>query len=133
MTTEGIEELKRILNNYSDLFEDGYTEKHVLEAYKFKKPVTGIEFTTKDKRRVKELTNELKEFFFVEYLHIKKQHFILVSRFRYIIRVAKKYIKKCKGCYDKCADILGLIFGYHSEEIPEYCLQERMKKYNLIK
>ena len=43
------------------------------------------------------------------------------------------YAKKHDGLLDEFADLSGILFGYTSKNVAEYCSEERLKKYNLMK
>ncbi len=47
--------------------------------------------------------------------------------------VAMNYAKKHSGLLDEFADLSGILFGYSTKEVADYCLEERLKKYDLIK
>ncbi len=43
------------------------------------------------------------------------------------------YAKKHNGLLDEFADLSGILFGYSSKEVAEYCLEERLKKKEIVK
>jgi len=58
---------------------------------------------------------------------------VFVSRFKDLLDVMVYYVNKHNGMLDAFADLSGILFGYSSEEVAQFCSQERLKKYNLIK
>jgi len=79
---------------------------------------------------------KLEKFFFVAHVHVERYHseeLFLISRFKNLVDVAETYAKDYNGFFDEYADISGLLFGYSSNEIAQYCLQERLQRFNLIK
>ena len=79
---------------------------------------------------------KLEKFFFVAHVHVERHHseeLFLISRFKNLVDVAEAYAKDYNVFFDEYGDISGLLFGYSTSEIAEYCSQERLQKFNLIK
>ena len=83
---------------------------------------------------------EMENFFFVGHVYFEpdSQEFgfsglIIVSRFKNLFDVALNYANEHNGLLDEFADLSGILCGYSSQEVTEYCSEERLKKYNLLK
>jgi len=58
---------------------------------------------------------------------------IFISRFKNLFDAAMNYANKHNGLLDEFADLSGILFGYSSKEVAEYCSEERLKKKKLLK
>lgn len=115
-----IKKLKTILDKYIGIIEDGYTRNFVLKAFKFKKPLTSIEFYIAPKERVLDFMRELEDFFFIAYIHIESDHseeLLLLSRFKDFVDIAELYAGKHKGKFDRYAGLSGILSGYTPKKI----------------
>lgn len=135
-----IKKLEKVLANYPDILSEFGIKEQILKSFNFEKPLTSIEIEVGDQEKVAEFIEELKAFFFVghTYFEPNSQKFgfsglIFVSRFKNIFDVVMKYANKHNGLLDEFADLSGILFGYSPKEVAEYCLKERLEKYNLIK
>lgn len=127
-----IKQLKSIIKNYPEISNE---YEAIIDAFKFKKPSTSIELYNKPIQRVLEIMKELERFFFVAHIHIRKnsEDLIFISRCANTPMFAKESARRFKGFFDGYADISGLLTGYSSEEITNYCAKKRLRKYHLIK
>jgi hypothetical protein len=135
-----IRRLNQILSKYKNIFKDGNTEREVLEAFKFEKPATSIEFRNGDSKKIQSLIDELEELFFVSHAYIPpdkerqtSQDVIFVSRIEYLDEILKYFTEKFEGNYDAFAGVAGLLLKYSPKEIAPYCTSERMKDLEIIK
>ena len=83
---------------------------------------------------------ELEEFFFVGQVYFDPElpqstfsGVVFVSLFKDMLDVMVYYANKHNGMLDAFAGFSGILFGYSSEEVTQYCSQERLKKFNLLK
>jgi hypothetical protein len=134
-----INQLKEIISKNIKIFEDGYTKRDVLEAFKFGKPATSIEFENGDLEKIQSLAQELEEFFFVSQARMppNEEHgtldFIFISRIEYLVEILKYFAEKFEGNYEAFAGVAGLLLRYTPKEIAQYCSTERMKDLKIIK
>lgn len=140
ISTERIKKLEKVLVNYPDILSEFGIKDQIITAFKFEKPLTSIEIDCGNNEKVVQFMKEMENFFFVGHIYFKpdSQEFgfsglILVSRFKNLFDVALNYVNEHNGLLDEFADLSGILCGYLSEEVAEYCLEERLKKYNLIK
>jgi hypothetical protein len=66
-------------------------------------------------------------------LHLAFSGLIFISRFKNLFDAVMNYAKKHNGLLDEFADLSGILFGYTPVEVADYCSEERLKKFNLIK
>lgn len=139
---ERIKELENILTSYRpDIISGYWVVEEIIRAYKSEKPVTSIELYDKKIKIISRLIEELKEFFMVGQVSFDpdppKSTFsgdIYLSRFKNPFDVIMDYASKGNGLKESFADLSGfLVLGKPPKEVAQYCLKERMKKYNLIK
>lgn len=137
---ERIKKLEKVLTNYPEILSEFGIKEHIIKAFKFEKPITSIEIESEDKEKVAQFMKEMENFFYVDHIYFEpdSQEFgftglIFVSRFKNLFDVAINYAKKHKGLLDEFADLSGILFGYSPLEVAEYCSEERLKKYQLIK
>ena len=131
--TRQVKKLEDVIAKYSEIHNE---RESLIKTFRFEKPLASIELYHKDSQKVLEIMKELEEFFFVAYVHIERHHseeLLFMSRFRNLVDVAEIYAKDYNGFFDEYADISGLLFGYSTNKIAEYCSQERLQKFNLIK
>ena len=139
ISEERIIKLERILANYPDILSEYGIKELIVKTYKFEKPVTSIELYSKKTDKIAKFIEELEEFFFVAYVpfpvsqNSEYSGLIFISRFRNLFDVAINYTKEHNGVLDEFADLSGILYGYSSKEIADYCSEERLKKYNLIR
>ena len=48
-----------------------------------------------------------------------------MSRFKNVLDVAISYTREHRGLLDEFADLAGILYGYPSEEVAQFCLKER--------
>ena len=137
---ERIKKLEKILANYPDILSEFEIKEQIIKAFKFEKPLTSIELEGENREKVAQLIEELENFFFTGHIYFEpdSQEFafsglIFISRFKNIFDAAMNYAKKHNGLLDEFADLSGILFGYSSKEVADYCSEERLKKFNLIK
>ncbi len=58
---------------------------------------------------------------------------VFVSRLKNVIDVALIYANNHLGLLDEFADLSGILCGYSSKKVAEYCSKNRLKKFNLIR
>ena len=137
---EKVNRLEEVLANYPDILSEFEIKEQIIKAFKFEKPLTSIEVDSEDNEKVVQFMKEMEDFFFVGHIYFEpdSQEFefsglIVVSRFKNLFDVAMNYAKKHNGLLDEFADLSGILFGYSPLEVAEYCLEERLKKKNLLK
>ena len=137
---ERIKKLEKVLANYPDILSEFEIKEQIIKAFKFEKPLTSIELEGENKEKVAQLMEELENFFFTGRIYFEPDSqesafsgLIFISRFKNLFDAAMNYAKKHNGLLDEFADLSGILFGYSSEEVAEYCLKERLRKFNLIK
>ena len=135
-----IKKLEKILANYPDILSEFGIREQVLKSFKFEKTLTSIEIEAGDKEKVTEFIEGLKDFFFVDQTSFESDSqdlgfsgLIIISRFKKVFDAAMSYVSKHNGLLDKFADLSGILFGYSCKAVVEYCSNERLRKYNLIK
>ena len=129
-----------ILANYPNILNEFEIKEQIIKAFKFEKPLTSIEVDTEDNEKAVQFMEELENYFFVGHIYFEPDSkefgfsgLILVSRFKNPFDVAMNYAKKHNGLLDEFADLLGILCGISFEEVAEYCLKARLKKFSLIK
>ena len=137
---ERIKTLEEVLANYPDILSEFGIKDHILKAYKFEKPITSIEIESENTEKVTQLMEELEDFFFVGHIYFEPDSrefgfsgLIFISRFKNLFDVVMKYANEHNGLLDEFADLSGILFGYSTKKVAEYCSEERLKKYNLMK
>ncbi len=137
---ERIKKLKKVLANYPDILSEFEIKEQIIKTFKFEKPLTSIEIESENKEKVAQLMEELENFFFTGHIYFESdsQEFafsglIFISRFKNLFEAAMNYAKKHNGLLDEFADLSGILFGYSSKEVADYCSEERLRKQNLIK
>ncbi len=140
VSKERIKKLEKVLANYPDILSEFEIKEQIIKAFKFEKPLTSIEVEGENKEKVAQLMEELEEFFFVGKTYFESDSqdlgysgLIFVSRFKNLFEVAMNYANKHNGLLDEFADLSGILFGYSCEEVANYCSEERLRKYRLIK
>ncbi len=137
---ERIKKLKKVIANYQDILSEFEIKEQIIKTFKFEKSLTSIELEGENKEKVAQLMEELENFFFTDHIYFEPdlQEFafsglIFISRFKNLFDAAMNYAKKHNGLLDEFADLSGILFGYSSKEVAEYCSEERLKKKKLIK
>jgi len=137
---ERIKKLEKVLTNYPDILSEFGIKKQIIKTFKFEKPLASLELYDKNTQKVALFMEEMEDFFFVgnTYFESESQELgfsglIFVSRFKNVFEVAKNYARKHKSLLDEFADLSGILFGKPPKEVAEYCSEERLKKFNLIK
>ena len=137
---ERIKKLENVLANYPDILSEFEIKEQIIKAFKFEKPLTSIELEGENKEKVAQLMEELENFFFTGHIYFEPDSqestfsgLIFISRFNNLFDAAMNYAKKHNGLLDEFADLSGILFGYSSKEVAEYCLEERLKKKELVK
>ena len=140
ISEERIKKLEKVLANYPDILSEFGIKEQIIKAFKFEKPLTSIELEGENNEKVSQLMKELEKFFFTGHIYFEpdSQEFafsglIFISRFKNLFDVAMNYAKKHNGLLDEFADLSGILFGYSSKEVAEYCLEERLKKKEIVK
>ena len=140
ISEERIKKLEKVLTNYPDILSEFGIKKQIIEAFKFEKPLASLEIYDKNTQKVSQFMEDIEDFFFVgnTYFESESQEFefsglIFVSRFKNVFDVAINYAKKHKSLLDEFADLSGIFFGKSPKEVAQYCSEERLKKFNLIK
>jgi hypothetical protein len=140
ISKERIIKLEKVLANYSDMLSEFGIKEQTLKSFKFEKPLTSIEIDSENTEKVVQFMKELENFFFVGHIYFEPDSqevgfsgLIFVSRFKNPFDVAMNYANKHNGLLDEFADLSGILFGYSSKDIANYCSKERLQKYNLIK
>ena len=140
ISEERIRKLEKVLLNYSDILSEFEVKEQIIKAFKFEKPLTSIEVDSEDNEKIVQFMKELEKFFFVGHIYFEPDSkefgfsgLIFVSRFKNLFDVALNYANKHNGLLDGFADLAGILYGYSSEEVAEYCSEKRLKKFNLIK
>ena len=140
ISEEGIKKLEKVLVNYPDILSEFGIKEQILKAFKFEKPLTSIELEGENKEKVAQLIEELENFFFIGHIYFEPDSqecafsgLIFISRFKNLFDAAMKYAKKHNGLLDEFADLSGILFGYSVKEVAEYCSEERLRKYKLLK
>jgi len=137
---ERIKKLEKVLANYPDILSEFEIKEQIIKAFKFEKPLTSIEFEGENKEKVALLMEELENFFFTGRIYFEPDSqesafsgLIFISRFKNLFEAAMNYAKKHNGLLDEFADLSGILFGYSSKEVADYCSEQRLRKQNLIK
>ena len=137
---ERIKKLEKVLDNYPDILSEFEIKEQIIRTFKFEKPLTSIELEGENKEKVAQLIEELENFFFTGHIYFEPDSqestfsgLIFISRFKNLFDAAMNYAKKHNGLLDEFADLSGILFGYSSKEVAEYCLEERLKKKELVK
>ena len=137
---ERIKKLEKVLANYPDILSEFEIKEQIIKAFKFEKPLTSIELEGENKEKVAQLTKGLENFFFTGQIYFEPDSqesafsgLIFISRFKNLFAAAMKYATKHNGLLDEFADLSGILFGYSSKEVAEYCSEERLRKYKLLK
>lgn len=137
---EDVKKLQEVLAKHPDLLSEFGIKEQIIKSFKFEKSLTSIEIESGNKEKVTQLVEELGEFFFVGKTYFESDSqdlgysgLIFVSRFKNLFEVAMKYANKHNGLLDEFADLSGIIFGYSPKDVANYCSEERLKKFNLIK
>ncbi|GAI45066.1 unnamed protein product [marine sediment metagenome] len=140
VSEERIKKLEEVLANYPDILSEFEIKEQIINAFKFEKPLTSIELEGEDKEKVAQLIEELENFFFTGRIYFEPDSqesafsgLIFISRFKNLFEAAMNYAKKHDGLLDEFADLSGILFGYSSKEVAEYCSEERLRKYKLLK
>ena len=140
VSKEKVNRLEEVLANYPDILSEFEIKEQIIKAFKFEKPLTSIELEGEDKEKVAQLIEELENFFFTGHIYFEPDSqesafsgLIFISRFKNLFDAAMNYAKKHNGLLDEFADLSGILFGYSSKEVAEYCSEERLKKHSLIK
>jgi len=137
---EKVNRLEEVLANYPDILSEFEIKEQIIKAFKFEKPLTSIEIEGENKEKVAQLIEELENFFFTGRIYFEPDSqesafsgLIFISRFKNLFDAAMNYAKKHNGLLDEFADLSGILFGYSSKEVAEYCLEERLKKKEIVK
>ncbi len=137
---EEVKKLEEVLVKYPEILSEFGIKEQIIKSCKFEKPLTSIEIERGDKEKAVQLLKDLEDFFFTGQIYFESdsQEFgfsglILISRFKNLFDVAMNYANKHNGLLDEFADLSGIIFGYSPKDVAEYCSEERLKKFNLIK
>ena len=108
--------------------------------FSFEKPLASIELYDKKTGKIVKFIKELEDFFFVGHVYFDPKSLkstfsglIFIFRFRNLFDVAMNYANNHNGLLDEFADLSGILFGYSSKEVAQYCSEERLEKFNLIK
>ncbi len=132
---EEVKKLEKVLVKYPKILSEFEIKEQIINVFKFEKPLTSIELEGENKEKVTQLMEELENFFFTGRIYFEpdSQEFafsglIFISRFKNLFEAAMNYAKKHNGLLDEFADLSGILFGYSSKEVAEYCLEERLKK-----
>ena len=90
---EKLVKLENIIAKYPDILNEFGIKDLIMKAYKFEKPLTSFEAYNRDPIKVTKLIDDLKDFFFIDYINSKtdSQKLIFVSRFRTLLEVAIDY------------------------------------------
>ena len=135
-----IKKLEKLLANYSDILSEFEIKEQIIKTFKFEKPLTSIELEGENKEKVAQLMEELEIFFFTGYIYFEPDSqestfsgLIFISRFKNVFDAAINFANKHNGLLDEFADLSGILFGYSSKEVAEYCLEERFKKKEIVK
>ena len=140
VSKEKVNRLEEVLANFPDILSEFEIKEQIIKAFKFEKPLTSIEFEGENKEKVAQLIEELENFFFTDHIYFEPDSqesvfsgLIFISRFKNLFDAAMNYAKKHNGLLDEFADLSGILFGYSPKEVADYCSEERLKKYNLMK
>ncbi len=137
---EDVNRLEDVLTKYPDILSEFEIKEQIIKTFKFEKPLTSIELEGENKEKVAQLMKELENFFFTGKIYFEPDSqeltfsgLIFISRFKNLFDAAMKYAKKHNGLLDEFADLSGILFGYSVKEVAEYCSEERLRKYKLLK
>jgi len=140
ISEERIKKLEKILSNYPDILSEFGLKNQIIKAFKFEKPLASLELYDKNTQKLAQFMEDMEDFFFVGNTHFESESqefgfsgLIYVSRFKNVFDVAINYAKKHKSLLDEFADLSGILFGKTTKEVAQYCSEERLKKFNLIK
>ncbi len=140
VSKEKVNRLEEVLANYPNILSEFEIKEQIIKAFKFEKPLTSIELEGENKEKVAQLMEELENFFFTGRIYFEPDSqesafsgLLFISRFKNLFDAAMNYAKKHNGVLDEFADLSGILFGYSSKEVAEYCSEERLKKKFLIK
>lgn len=140
ISEERIKKLEKVLAKYPDILSEFEIKEQIIKAFKFEKPLTSIEFEGENKEKVGQLMEEFENFFFTGCIYFEpdSQEFtfsglIFISRFKNLFDAAMNYANKHNGLLDEFADLSGILFGYSVKDVVEYCSEERLRKYKLLK
>lgn len=140
ISEERIKKLEKVLANYPDILSEYGIKNQITKAFKFEKPLASIELYDKKIQKVEQFMEEMEDFFFVGNTHFESESqefgfsgLIFVSRFKTVFDVAINYARKHKSLLDEFADLSGILFGKSPKEVAQYCSEERLKKYRLVK
>ncbi len=139
ITNQSILELETFLNTHQHAFSDGGAQESVMKTFRREKPLSSIELHDAGPEFFTTLINELSKFFFVGHYCKEKPDSsglfdsIYLSRLKHVVDTAVDYAIKFKGNFDKYADIIGILFGYSTKEVAEYCSKERFDGLDLTK
>jgi len=132
-----IRKLVKVLANYSSILIEFGIKDQIIKTFKFEKPLTSIEIVSEENDKIKQFMKEMEEFFFIGNTDYETDSqfssLVFVSRFKNLLDVAISYTSMHNSVLDKFADLSGILTGYSPKEVAEYCSEERLKKYNLIK
>jgi hypothetical protein len=130
VSQEKIKEIRKLLSSYKHIFVEVHKEKvisEILNAYKFKKPLTSIEIDDKHSGEKEEFVDKLRERFYV--LNVfngdNSCGTIYVSRFKTIIKVVDMFTKSGYSL-DYHADLFGILFGYDLENVAGYIIDRNL-------
>jgi len=134
------EVLESIIDEFPEHLFPPEIKNSIMQAYRFRKPLTSIEIDGVRDGMVNDFKRELDGFFLVECIEDEKKSEtslfsgnIFISRYKHVFDFAIKLFREYGGKLDQVADLFGILFGYPAEEVARYCLTERMSKLELIK
>ncbi len=139
ISEERIKKLENVLANYPDMLSEFGIKQQIIKAFKFEKPLTSIELYSEKNEKIAKFIEELEDYFYVGHVHFTESRdteisgLIFISRFKNLFDVAINYANQHKCMLDEFADLSGILYGYSSKEVAEYCSKERLKRFNLIK
>lgn len=141
ISQERIEALVKIIDSYSNLFDDYYARSHIIRAFTADKPVTTIDIYDQNIKAVSRFIEQLEAFFLVGKVNsnpeIQQSIFsgdIIISRFKNPFDIIMKYATKGFGLREWFADLSGLfVRGEVAKGVALYCQKDHMKEFDLVK
>jgi len=124
-----IEFLEDIVTTNFELVGEKSFEEDVINAYLLDKPGSSIEIHNKDPRSIKKFIDNLRNFFFVDFVINTSENneycwIIYISRLKRLNEMAVAYHHKYNGIHNFYADFIGLFSGYTAKQAWNYCQNE---------
>ena len=100
-----------------------------------KKPITSIDFTSKEPLQVRAFVEKLEKFFTISQGY--RDHEIFVSHYKNLLDIITYYSNVHEGVFERFADLSGVLLlnlkRHPPKDIAYYCFDEELKEYHFIK